>query len=309
MKPIAFDVVTFMTQLFEYYLYTVFTFFTETEDFTVAAAQLPRDGKLVQCLTRVHNSIILREGDVEEGMKVLPSHLSPMVDLDSDSHLYGFTHRLIGVESLVFLSKQLKLVYHKLELWIPVNKQAFLGQFYAQTVDIVAEVRGPVYKAITDATIDYGGILQSMSSVKWDIKDIRSDHSDYVSAIVREYKNLQIKVRSFASLVPLPAESLAEFWRNVVTRTSRVFVEGFSNVKKCSTAGRALMLLDYQNFAMKIEDIARLKPIPARMYVVDYINAFYMQVPVRVNILDKNHYFFLNPNFWNSPFFTGFPGW
>lgn len=275
LKPIAFDVVTYLTQLFDYYLYSVFTFFA----FISSATNLDSDMdiKLKNCLSRIYNSIIIREGiQSEESSRIVAPTLSMMVNLQDPQTLYGFTHKLIGVESLVFLSKQLKMVYHNLDSWIPFNKQAFLSQFYGQTVDIVKEIRTPVFKTISEHVIDYDRILSVMLSVKWDVKELMSDCNPYINILVQEYQKLHVVVHSFASVVPLPSGSLLDFWRNVVIKTSRVFVDGFSSAKKCSNEGRALMLLDFQNFAMKIEDITKLKPIPNREYVVNYINAFYL---------------------------------
>ena len=115
-----------------------------------------------------------------------------------------------------------------------------------------------------------------MSTVKWDVKVIMSEHSPYINSLAGEYQRLQGVIHSFGTTVPLPPEALLEFWRNVVLKTNQIFVEGFSSAKKCSNEGRALMLLDFQNFAIKVEGITGLKPIPGREYVVNYINAFYL---------------------------------
>lgn len=53
-------------------------------------------------------------------------------------------------------------------------------------------------------------------------------------------------------------------------------MEGFSNAKKCSNEGRALMQLDYQQFLMKLDSIMDLKPIPEKEFVEGYIKAYYL---------------------------------
>lgn len=276
LKPIAFDVVICMSQLFDYYLYSVFIFFSGKSD-GVLDLNSVSDEKLKICLARINNNIILKsDSDAEDSLKVPAPNLSPMVNLNDTSCLYGFTHKLIGVESLIFLAKQLRAVYKNLDALIPANKRAFLGQFYSQTVDIAVDLRKPVFRTIAEKTIHYDQILHMMSSVKWDLKEIMSQHSPYVDSLVQEYQILQRKLQTISSSVPVPNDSMLALWENVIILSNRLFVDGYSNVKKCSNEGRALMLLDFQQFLMKIDKITKVKPIPEREYVENYIKAFYL---------------------------------
>ncbi|XP_047136716.1 syndetin isoform X1 [Hydra vulgaris] len=277
LKPIAFEVVNCMSQLFEYYLYSVFTFFATYSDGNFENNVLKVDEKLRACLTRIHNSIILmEESSIDDAHKISSPLLSPMINLRNPNDLFGFVHRVIGVESLLFLSKQLLTVYQSLVVLVPPNKQAFLRQFYSQTVDIVIELRDPIFKPIAEKAIDYNKILSMMASVKWDPKEIMSQHNRYIDIIVNEYEVLNSKLQKVCSSVPIPADTVTGFWSHIISQTNKLFVDGFSSVKRCTNEGRALMLLDFQQFLMKIEKITKVKPIPERDYVENYIKAFYL---------------------------------
>lgn len=50
----------------------------------------------------------------------------------------------------------------------------------------------------------------------------------------------------------------------------------FSEAKKCSNGGRALMQLDFTQFLSKFEKISSLKPVPHKEYVENYVKAYYL---------------------------------
>lgn len=50
----------------------------------------------------------------------------------------------------------------------------------------------------------------------------------------------------------------------------------FSEARKCSNGGRALMQLDFTQFLSKFEKISSMRPIPHKEYVENYIKAYYL---------------------------------
>lgn len=50
----------------------------------------------------------------------------------------------------------------------------------------------------------------------------------------------------------------------------------FSLVKKCSTAGRALMQLDFTQFMSQLNPICSITPFPHKELVEVYIKAYYL---------------------------------
>ena len=49
----------------------------------------------------------------------------------------------------------------------------------------IPELRHPVYQAVTDRVLNQDSIVALISAVKWDIKDIMSQHNSYVDMILR----------------------------------------------------------------------------------------------------------------------------
>lgn len=55
-----------------------------------------------------------------------------------------------------------------------------------------------------------------------------------------------------------------------------IFDFSFSNAKKCSNGGRALMQLDFTQLMSKFEKLTSLRPMPHREYVEAYVKAYYL---------------------------------
>ncbi|XP_059150713.1 syndetin-like isoform X2 [Physella acuta] len=276
LKPIAFDVISCMSQLFDYYLFTVYSFFgSEVSDKTV-------NTRLYTTLQRIKDNLIANPnpgstvGGDDGTDKVAAALLSPLVRLSDASTLYGLAERVVATESLMFLGKQLEYLQPYLEELIPSNKKAFLSQFYSQTVNMAGEVRKPVYSVLSRQCISYDHILQQMGTVRWDVKEIMSQHNTYIDTLLKNLTEFQTRLEEVDKRVPLPAVVTKLIWEQCVRNANRTFVEGYASTKKCSNEGRALMQLDFQQFLSKLDHIIELRPIPEREYVESYIKAYYM---------------------------------
>ena len=81
----------------------------------------------------------------------------------------------------------------------------------------------------------------------------------------------QCKVAMFPQAVK---EDSWDYLAHVLTH---VLVEGFSNAKKCSTGGRALMQLDFTHILSFLELISGISKFPThQQYVDQYVKAYYM---------------------------------
>ena len=163
-----------------------------------------------------------------------------------------------------------------------------------QTVDALAEVRNSIYLSVAEKAISSESILQKMSKVSWDVKEVQSQHNQYVDVLLRVrwtplslfrsrnrsiFQELQVfgmRLQEMDRQVMFSNESKDILWAMCSFASGLIFVEGFSNVKKCSNEGRALMQLDYRQFVMKLEKVCRMKPLPHQDYVIQYIQAFYI---------------------------------
>ena len=139
LQPIAFDVIICLSHLFDYYLYTVFALFG-----TKGELEQNLSPRLRTTLKRIQESIIQNtETDDDESAvinKVPSPSLSPMVNIESTENIYGLPVRIVAVESLNFLSKQLEALQGPIEALLPPSKKTFLQQFYGGTVKITSEV-------------------------------------------------------------------------------------------------------------------------------------------------------------------------
>lgn len=278
LKPIAFDMIICMARLFEYYMYAVYIFFgTDTNEDVEGSI----GNKLKGTLKRIEENMIYNENTViaaalGQSDKVPKPRISPVVDLTCADKLFGLAERLVAAESLVFLAKQLEFLEHHLELLIPQQRRAPLQKFYTFTVNLAPELRHPIYGAVAVRALDYDHILNLMANVRWDIRDIMSQHSTYVDVLLQAVQKYSFKLEDISKDTPIPLEAYNILWEYAIRLTNRTLVEGFACAKKCTHEGRALMQLDFQQFLIKLEKITDLRPIPNKELVEAFIKAYYM---------------------------------
>ncbi|XP_062523224.1 syndetin-like [Corticium candelabrum] len=276
LKPIAFDVLTYMSQLFDFYLFTVYSFFAVDRNDGNHFGLSPH---ITNTLDRISDSLFISQGVVttpSDDVKVVQPCVSPLIDLSNANTLFGLSEREVAVESLVFLAQQFEFLQPHLESLIPSAKRAFLAQFSSQTVSRAFELRQPVYRGVADRAINIDKILHMMSQVKWDIKEIMSQHSPYVDVTVQEMTLFKERLQAAERRVPIPQTATDMMWRHCIRLVNRMFVEGFSSAKKCSNEGRALMQLDFQQFLVKLETLTNIRPIPDKQHVETYVKAYYI---------------------------------
>ncbi|XP_072532203.1 syndetin isoform X2 [Salminus brasiliensis] len=285
LKPIAFDVIHCVSQLFDYYLYAVYTFFGRNDMYESSGLGLI-SSRLRTTLNRIQESLIDMEaggesigphGPPEERKEKVPSpHLSQLVVLTASGTLYGLAERVVATESLVFLAEQFELLQPHLDTMMPPAKKPFLQQFYSQTVSTASELRKPTYWIVAAKAIDYEQMLLLMAGVKWDIKEIMSQHNVYVDVLLKEFEQFNKRLGDVSRQVRIPLPVSNVLWEHCIRLANRTLVEGYANVKKCSNEGRALMQLDFQQFLMKLEKLTDLRPIPDKEFVETYIKAYYL---------------------------------
>ncbi|KAH9518838.1 Syndetin [Bulinus truncatus] len=278
LKPIAFDVLSSLTQLFDYYLYTVYSFFVP--DNVAQNVNI----RLLNTLQRIHENLLVNPSTYIPNNKDTPSNtdkilaakMSSVVQLSDPNSLFGLAERVVATESLMFLAKQLDHLHPYLEELIPINKKTFLSQFYSQTINMAGELRRPVYGVVSSLSVSYESVLQQMNTVRWDVKEIMSQHNTYIDSLLKCFNDLNAKLEDVDKRVPLPKVVVNLFWEQCVRSANRTFVEGFASAKKCSNEGRALMQLDFQQFLTKLDQIIELRPIPDKEFVEVYIKAYYL---------------------------------
>uniref|UniRef100_A0A8C7QAZ5 VPS50 subunit of EARP/GARPII complex n=1 Tax=Oncorhynchus mykiss TaxID=8022 RepID=A0A8C7QAZ5_ONCMY len=280
LKPIAFDVIHCVSQLFDYYLYAVYTFFGRNDMYESSGPGLI-SSRLRTTLNRIQESLIQMGGERPGGRsdrkeKVPSPHLSQLVVLTASETLYGLAQRVVATESLVFLAEQFEFLQSHLDTMMPAAKKPFLQQFYSQTVSTASELRKPIYWVVAAKALDYEQMLLLMAGVKWDIREIMSQHNVYVDVLLKEFEEFNKRLGDVSRHVRVPLPVSNVLWEHCIRLANRTLVEGYGNVKKCSNEGRALMQLDFQQFLMKLEKLTDMRPIPDKDFVETYIKAYYL---------------------------------
>jgi hypothetical protein len=131
LKPIAYQIITCMNQLFDFYLYSVHSFFAA--DLRVASNSLYTN-ELNTTLKKISDNLVTEFEAVtsDNGYKIVKPTLSPMVDLTQPEQLHGLAERIVGVESVIFLAKQYEYLQEFLEFLIPPTNKIMLQQFFTQ---------------------------------------------------------------------------------------------------------------------------------------------------------------------------------
>jgi len=163
-------------------------------------------------------------------LKVCKPAVNFVVDLGSPDTLFGLRHRMVAIESLVFLASQFEYLMPHFERLIPESKRSFLTQFFSHTVKTAQELRKPVYCGVAAKALPYDQVLQGMASVKWDIRDIMSQHSAYVDLLVQEFMKFQERLTAINSSVHIPPQAYNVLWEHAIILANRTFVEGYGGI-------------------------------------------------------------------------------
>ncbi|CAG4959137.1 unnamed protein product [Colias eurytheme] len=267
LPQISLEVIMLMNQLFDYYFYAVHLFFTS--DLEVSSSTL-YTSKLNAALKRISNSIY--GDDKTYDSPNIPQHL----DMNSEANLHGLSERIVGVESVIFLSKQFEILQPYLESIVAQHQKMILEHFRDNTLAVVTDLRMPVYMCSASKALDARSALIAMSQVRWDVKNVAVEHSPYVDMITRKIQVFALRLENISSKITLNFEVINSVWAMVSKFIVHLLVEGFSNATKCSNGGRGLMQLDYRQLFVKLEKISGLKPVPFQEYVDRYVKAYYL---------------------------------
>ncbi|XP_056154074.1 syndetin isoform X2 [Lampris incognitus] len=235
LKPIAFDVIHCVSQLFDYYLYAVYTFFGRNDMYESSGLGLI-SSRLRTTLNRIQESLIDMEavgentaghGSGEDRKEKVPSpHLSQLVVLTNSGTLYGLAQRVVATESLAFLAEQFDSLQSHLDTMMPAAKKPFLQQFYSQTVSTASELRKPIYWIVAAKAIDYEQMLLMMAGVKWDVREIMSQHNVYVDVLLKEFELFNKRLSDVSRHVRIPLAVSNVLWEHCIRLANRTVVEG-----------------------------------------------------------------------------------
>ncbi|MFH4983574.1 hypothetical protein AB6A40_010283, partial [Gnathostoma spinigerum] len=179
--------------------------------------------------------------------------------------------------SLVFLANQIDILRPVIESLISHRPFPTLSKFYNQVLTAVADVRRLVYGCVASRALNYPRIIALVSSTKWDIADLQSQHSQYVDVILEEIDCFAKHLEELSRCTGLQRAVTETIWDVVIHSVFKALVQGYcESSKRCSSEGRALMQLDLTQLVAKIEEKVGLKPVPHTAFVENYIKAYYL---------------------------------
>ncbi|XP_054168215.1 syndetin-like [Oppia nitens] len=286
LRPIAFDAMICLFQLFDYYLYVVYKFFAR-DMLIMSDSSLANEMKIT--LKRIADDLLISDkldtnaeshNNNNVNIKYETPVLSSLVNMSSPETLYGLAERVVAVESLVVLSTQFKYLQPYLDSLLTSDKKHHLNHYFNNVVSIASDLRKPIYMWVTVKCVQYEHIVSLMATTQWNIREILSMHNSYVDLLLRELQIFSMRLNQVFDKQlngrQIPKDVYNILWDQILRLSNRTFVEGFSQSKKCSNEGRALMQLDFQQFLTKVDSLTTIKPIPERELVEEFIKAFYL---------------------------------
>uniref|UniRef100_A0A158R3U5 Vps54_N domain-containing protein n=1 Tax=Syphacia muris TaxID=451379 RepID=A0A158R3U5_9BILA len=283
LRSIAEQAIFAIFQLYSYFLYTVHSFFSDEESGDSQFCS----SKLLATLKYAKDNVLCNETGVfgNNAFHIYMTiknkgSLSSVVHLHDADHMYAFSERIVGAESIVFLTKQLNVLHPILESLVTSVNGNSTAELLIQMCNVLpptVDIRRSIYGSAVNKVLQYNQLISMVSSTKWDISELHSQHSEYVDFLIEEMKKFALSLEKIYESIPLSADIILVLWDCIIWRAFRAIVQGYcESNRKCSNEGRALMQLDLQQLIMKIEQLTHLQSIPHKDYVENYVKAYYL---------------------------------
>ncbi|VIO90484.1 Uncharacterized protein BM_BM17349 [Brugia malayi] len=272
LHSVADQAVNGIFELCSYFFFAVYSFFVSNAHSVTESFFSPNLKNVMDNL----ESDLFSDDSPSEGankFKCFPCTLLQDVKLDS-APSYALRERIVGAESVNFISKQLDLIRPVIESL--VNRDV-IEKYYTEILAVIPKMRECIYACAISCLIDYDWFVNDIMTTKWDICQLQSQHSTYVDNILQEFSRINDLLSEIAKQIPITRPVQKTFWSIVIYCTFNALVKGYGEFgKKCSNEGRALMQLDFQQLIAKLEQLIDFMPIPHKAYVENYIKAYYL---------------------------------
>ncbi|KAI6222125.1 hypothetical protein M3Y95_00951200 [Aphelenchoides besseyi] len=275
------QVIHSIIQLFDFFFFVVYDYFARDSNLDQLELRLTSN-RLFESINFIRKSLIQPEENGETVEDEVPFKyrsctLASFIQLNDPENLFGLAERIVGVESVIFLGKQLELLRPVLESLLPAKKKSLeLTNFYKNTLTASFDLREAVYGCVASRVLSFPQISKQVSQVNWNINELNSEHSKYIDSLCKEFAVINRRIDSIKEFAHVSTDIRNVIWTQIAYCLFKILVESYAEVsKKCSNEGRALMLLDFQQLNHDLEAISDLKPIPRKAYVEDYIKGYY----------------------------------
>ncbi|KAH3745163.1 syndetin [Pelomyxa schiedti] len=279
LESINLDVFGGITQIFDFYVHSIYSFFGGVPGQAQDTASTVSAGKsLLGLLTNFQ--IVKSTQQPTPATESIPkaseflglSKLSSMIDIHNPNTLYSLAHRIVGIDSLLFLKHVLITVKPAL-LCVFKGNPGPVNKFYSDSVDVIDTLRSVMYRNVSTALLNLDNLPAMIFRTRWEGSD--SEHA-YVNVVQKEVTQFSHKFEGICAEVKVPQPTSRLIWEHVCLHLMDLLLDGFSRVTKCPFESRAIMSLDLQSIVGTLETLSHIKPPPGAKIVNDYIKAFYL---------------------------------
>lgn len=207
------------------------------------------------------------------------------MDMLSDANFYGLKERDVALESLLRVADEFKRIKTRVKRSLPLKDAALADRFYSHTVAAADDLREHVFKNVASLLLNIDfcpeaigdgdpsfALVNSTFAGKYNVRDAPTRHNKWVDDVQAELLRFTTKL-ACADVAP---DALTILWRQAASVIQDALVDGFSRVKKCTDAGRALMTLDVKTLRTEFTKLAPPSASIEWRYVDTYVDAFYV---------------------------------
>ncbi|VDO36108.1 unnamed protein product, partial [Brugia timori] len=181
LHSVADQAVNGIFELCSYFFFAVYSFFVSNAHSVTESFFSPNLKNVMDNL----ESDLFSDDSPSEGankFKCFPCTLLQDVKLDS-APSYALRERIVGAESVNFISKQLDLIRPVIESL--VNRDV-IEKYYTEVIlAVIPKMRECIYACAISCLIDYDWFVNDIMTTKWDICQLQSQHSTYVDNILQ----------------------------------------------------------------------------------------------------------------------------
>ncbi|KRX35730.1 Coiled-coil domain-containing protein [Trichinella murrelli] len=267
-SSLSFTVISALVELFNYYLITVCKIFLHP---------LLHNKRM---LSRISHCLVSQvESALDKDAERFPISANNSVisdELSSSENMFGLAKRVVCAESVIFVAKQLSEMMPAIVRLLPPNQRTLLEDFNSKNLEIVCEMRAEICQIPCFDAFDFAAIEKAIANVNWEIGELMSQHSAYVDDIVLALVCFNRRLADIHLKQKIPKEFHTVLWQLCAKFLFDCLIESYSNVKKSSGEGRALMQLDFQQLLLCIERLCGARLVNEKKIVENYIKAYYI---------------------------------
>ena len=186
LNPISAEVFKGLTALFDFYFLTAFRLFTkDLNNANVITSQL----QTVIARTKEMFGVDSPDPHHHQNLnRSLPNGvIESQLEIMDAEKLHGLEQKIVAAESVIYVAQQFNELRHHLPDIEDVH------DYLENTIGCMENLRDPIFMTSCDKAINSDVILPLMSKVAWDIREVRSQHSQYVDILLRVRKFIKFE--------------------------------------------------------------------------------------------------------------------